>query len=661
MIHFGHDITGAFDSAARREWLVTNGLGSWASGTVSGANTRRYHGLFVPALKPPLARAVLVNKFNEKATINGQVFPLSSNEYSDGTIDPHGYTLIETFRLDGTVPTWVYTFGAARLEKRVWMVYGQDATYVTYTLQRSLHPVSLEVTAMVTGRDAHTEIKGYGWQPHVAPVEHGARPTQSVGIHTEPAEFHLLSNRGTFSAARDWHWNIKHRAETARGLPDTEDYFNAGTFTAQLQPGETLAFVISLQAEASLDWEAALEAEHARAQRLIAQADAQSEPEWIQQLLLAADQFLVKRGAGVTVIAGYHWFSDWGRDTMIALPGLTLATHRYAEAAAILRTFAHYVSEGMLPNRFPDVGEAPEYNTVDATLWYFHAIDRYLAVTGDEALARELLPILQDIIGWHLRGTRYQIHMDENDGLIWAGEPGVQLTWMDAKVDDWVVTPRIGKPVEINALWVNALRVAEALCARLGEIPAWPYVELAARATASFEKFWYADGGYLYDVLDGPSGPDHALRPNQLFALSLPHGPFAHIEDLTRLRSILEVCAAHLLTSYGLRSLAPNQPGYSGSFGGDRRARDGAYHQGAVWGWLIGPFADAYRRVYGDGATARAAARSFVAGFEQHLADDGLGSIAEIFEGDAPFAPRACIAQAWSVAEVLRVWRENEK
>lgn len=655
MIQFGREITGSFDLAARREWLVTNGLGGWASGTVSGANTRRYHGLFVPALNPPLTRTVLVNKFNEKATLNGQTFSLSANEYSDGTRDPQGHLLIESFRLDGTVPTWVYALGEALLEKRVWMVNGQDTTFVTYTLRRALHPLTLEVMAMVTGRDAHVELRGYGWQPHVAPIESGAL------IHTEPVEFQIRANRGAFAPVRDWHWALKHRVETERGLPDTEDYFAAGTFTAELQAEETLALVLSLHDAPALDWKESLAAEHKRAERLVAQARAGSEPDWIQQLVLAADQFIVKRDGGQTVIAGYHWFSDWGRDTMIALPGLTLSTRRYAEAAAILRTFAQYVSEGMLPNRFPEAGELPEYNTVDATLWYFHAVDRYLAYTEDEALARELLPVLQDIIGWHVRGTRYQIHV-ETDGLLYAGEPGLQLTWMDAKIGEWVVTPRIGKPVEINALWINALKVMEALCRRLQVEPLLPYAELAGQATAGFEKFWYAAGGYLYDLIDAPEGADSSLRPNQLLALALPHGPLAEGVHTDRARSIVDVCAAHLLTSHGLRSLSPQHPAYSGKYGGDQKARDAVYHQGVVWGWLMGPFVDAYRRAYGEATNperSRTVARSFLAGFEHHLTDAGLGSIAEIFEGDAPFAPRGCIAQAWSVSEVLRAWRES--
>ncbi len=352
-----------------------------------------------------------------------------------------------------------------------------------------------------------------------------------------------------------------------------------------------------------------------------------------------------------TVIAGYHWFSDWGRDTMIALPGLTLSAGRPAEAASLLRTFSRHISEGMLPNRFPDSGETPEYNTVDATLWYFHAIDRYTEATADLTLARELFPALEGIVDWHLRGTRYNIHC-QNDGLIFAGQPGVQLTWMDAKVDDWVVTPRIGKPVEINALWINALRVMEKLAGLLRVNPARDYAALADRAVISFERFWNAEGGYLFDVIDGPDGGnDPSLRPNQLFAVSLPHAPLDPKSD--RARSVVDVCQRALLTPFGLRSLAPDHPDCKPTYGGDRVTRDGAYHQGTVWGWLIGPFVEAHYKVYGD----KDKALSFLAPLADQLTEFGLGSLAEVYDGMPPHAPGGCIAQAWSVAEALRVWK----
>ncbi len=656
-IGFGREITGDFDAASRREWLVTNGLGGWASGTVSGANTRRYHGLFVPALQPPLGRTVLVNKFDEWAQIGGLHFSLSANEFSDGGIAPKGYRQLEAFRLEDGLPVWTYALAEALLEKRIWMPHGQNVTFVTYTLRRTPRPVTLTLRAFVTARDAHgeTRLASGAQPPEVRAIPGGA------GFRAGGVEFCLVASSGAFSPTRRWRPNLKHRVEAERGLPDIEDHFEAGEFTATLLPGQTLALAAALTPPPALNWAAALAAAQARAAALIRQAEMETAPAWIQQLVLAADQFIVRRGPGQTVIAGYPWFGDWGRDTMIALPGLMLTTRRYDVAADTLRTFARFVSQGMLPNRFPDQGETPEYNTVDATLWYFHALHQYLQATGDQPLARELFPVLADIIDWHLRGTRYQIHMDPGDGLLYQGEPGVQLTWMDVKIGDWVVTPRTGKAVEINALWINALWVAHHLCQRLGVVPPHPYAELARRAEQSFEKFWYAEGGYLYDVIEGPQGADAAVRPNQLVALALPYGPLTEPAATPRARALVDLCAAHLLTSYGLRSLAPNHPDFRGLFTGDQRQRDAVYHQGTVWGWLIGPWVDAYLRAYGQGEAALAEARSFLAPFESHLTDFGLGSVAEAFEGDAPFTPRGCPAQAWSVAEVLRAWARVQR
>lgn len=645
MTSLGRDLTGDFAAASRREWWVTNGLGGWASGTVGGANTRRYHGLFVPALQPPLGRTVLVEKLNEQVSLGGHTYPLSSNEYAGGAVHPHGYRQIESFHLDAGLPVWRYALAEALLVKRVWMAHGRNTVYITYTHERGSRPLDLDVLVMTTHRDAHTETRG-DWEPIVIPTDEGAV------VHAHATGTRLLGSGGVFTPVRQWHWNIHHRAEAGRGLPDREDQYAAGHFTLTLAPGETWTLVITLEPEADLDWRASLDAARARAAGLIALAGVASEPGWVQQLALAADQFIVRRGDGHTILAGYPWFGDWGRDTMIALPGLTLSTKRYDVAAGVLRTFAQFVSEGMLPNRFPDVGEAPEYNTVDATLWYFHAIDRYSAASGDLALARELWPVLEDIVDWHRRGTRYNIHVDPADGLLYAGEPGVQLTWMDAKVDGRVITPRIGKPVEINALWINALRVMARLAKALKLPPRFPYADLAAQAEAGFEKFWYADGGYLYDVIGGPDGLDASLRPNQLIAISLPDGPLASDAQRPRARQVVEACARALLTSHGLRSLAPDHRDYGAVFNGPAALRDAAYHQGTVWGWLIGPFVDAYRLVTGD----HAAARSFLAPIAQHLNDDGLGSIAEVFEPEPPFAPGGCPAQAWSVAEVLRAW-----
>lgn len=675
MIVFGRDLTADFAAACRREWLVTDGLGGWASGTVSGANTRRYHGLFVPALAPPLGRTVLVTKFNEWVTVGQERYPLSSNEYADGTIDPWGFRHLEDFRLEDGLPVWTYAFGETQIQKRVWLAQGEPVAHVAYVCHRGSRPVTLEVIPMVTARDAHGETAGAGWMPQVQPVKDGA------WVRAGAYEFWIRANRGAYDSAGVWHLGIKHRAETERGLGDREDQFAAGTFTIPLAPPDSRAvggrpgavFAMTLDDRPAPRWPLArsrasrqppgskdrtfhaLSApERARVASRTSSPEGkavlESEPEWIRQLTQAAAQFLVRRGNGTTIIAGYHWFGDWGRDTMIALPGLCLATRRFAEAASILKTWAGFVNAGLLPNRFPDQGTSPEYNSADATLWYLHAIDRYVEATKDLTLAGALWPVLEDIIGWHQAGTRHGIHMDPADGLLHAGEPGVALTWMDAKVGDWVVTPRMGKPVEINALWVNALRVMHGLASRLRVTPAHDYLGLAEGAVAAFDRYWNPDANALFDVIDGPDGQDPAIRPNQLFAVSLPHAPIG--PDHPRAEAVVDLCAQHLLTSYGLRSLSPRDPAYIGTYAGHWTARDGAYHQGTVWGWLIGPFVEAHYRVRRDAGLAR----SFLEPFEQHLADAGLGTIGEIFDGDAPHTPRGCIAQAWSVAEVLRVW-----
>jgi predicted glycogen debranching enzyme len=658
MIEFGRDICGDLDNAMRREWLVTNGTGSYASGALSGANTRCYHGLLVAALAAPVARTLLVAKLEATAHLRGTAYHLDTHEWAGGSIEPRGYQWLETFQLEGLIPAWTFALAEAQLVKRVWMRHGHDTTLVTYSHARGVDPVTLDLKVLCTYRDHHDETQG-DWTPTVTTMPNGVRVEAFEGA----TPYFVKITRGAYTPVDRWRRGFKHRVETERSLPDVEDYFETGIFRVTLQPGETIAVAATTEEDTTLDWQAALEAEQRRERALIEQAGLEDQPPWIQQLVLAADQFVVKRtirpptsnlqppisSIGQTVIAGYHWFSDWGRDTMIALPGLCLTTKRFDVAKTILKTFAAFVDKGMLPNRFPDQGEQPEYNTADATLWYFHAIQAVAAAAGDWAIVRELYPALADIIAWHLKGTRYQIHV-EADGLLYAGEPGVQLTWMDAKVDDWVVTPRIGKPVEINALWIHALRLMAKFAQQLGHAADAPaYLRQADAALRSFrQRYWYAEGGYLYDVIDGPGGNDSSLRPNQLLALSLEPDLLAPAAA----RSVMEVCAKQLLTSYGMRSLAPAHEDYHGIFTGDRYARDGAYHQGTVWSWLIGPFVEAHYNLYHD----RAAALSYLRPFEPHLFDLGLGSISEVFCGDAPHLPRGCAAQAWSVAEVLRMW-----
>jgi predicted glycogen debranching enzyme len=678
MLDFGRDICGHLPLAERREWLVTNGIGGYAPGTVAGLLTRRYHGLLIAALKPPLGRTLLLTKLDETATYDGHTYPLFANRWAVPVADlrhvedrewagvePIGFHHLERFHLEGTMPVWTFACADALLEKRVWMQHGANTTYIRYDLRRATAPLALSIKAIVNYRDHHGSTYAGDWQMCIEPAAHGLQVRAFDGA----VPFYLLSDRAEATPQHEWYRDYFLSIEKYRGLDALDDNLYAGDFRTVLHPGESLTLVASTEATPNLDGESAYAGRRAYEQQLLAQSGHTEALAWVQHLVLAADQFIVRRPlpddpdpstelrtSGRSIIAGYPWFGDWGRDTMISLPGLTLVTRRYDMAARILRTFARFVNQGMLPNHFPEVGVEPEYNTADATLWYFEAIRAYHAATGDDHLLQELFPILQEIIEWHQRGTRYNIHVDPADGLLYAGESGVQLTWMDAKVGDgstepaevWVVTPRIGKPVEINALWYNALRIM-ADFARSLDVPADGYEALAERARVGFARFWNEAAGYCYDVLDGPKGDDPALRPNQLFAVSLPHSPLTSQQQ----RAVVDACARHLLTSHGLRSLAPDDPAYAGHYGGDQRQRDAAYHQGTVWAWLIGPFVSAHLRVYGD----RELARTFLQPLIHHLADHGVGSISEIFDGDPPFTPRGCIAQAWSVAEVLRAWQ----
>ena len=471
--------------------------------------------------------------------------------------------------------------------------------------------------------------------------------------------FYLRSAGASCEPRHDWCLGCFFPREQERGLDNGEDLLSAALFHTRLELGASVTLVASTKDDVLLDGgraraeSAKREAELLRAYQIKNPDSVGDRPAWLRQLLLAADQFIVKRSLphqldGHSVIAGYHWFGDWGRDTMIALPGLTLATGRPEVARQILLAFARCVDGGMLPNNFPDAGGNPSYNTVDATLWFFEAARQYFSATQDRDMLQQLFPVLAAIIEAHRKGTRYNIHVDPADGLLYAGGPGVQLTWMDAKIDDWVVTPRTGKPVEINALWINALETQAAFARQLVK-PSSNLEELAVQAKQSFQKFWNAERACCFDVIDAPSvGNDASLRPNQIFPVSLPVSPLTPEQQ----KSVVDICARRLLTSYGLRSLAPGETGFQGRYEGGPRQRDGAYHQGTVWGWLLGPFAVAHFRVYRD-ATA---ARRFLEPLAQSIRGYGLGTLGEIFDADAPFTPRGCIAQAWTVAELLRAW-----
>jgi len=672
MMDFGREVCGDYATATKREWLVTNGIGGFASGTIANMLTRRYHGLLMAALKPPLGRTLLLTKLDETAEYDGiypdsgRFFPLFTNRWEDGNVEGNGYHHLNRFHLEGTTPVWTFGLANALLEKRVWMQPGANTTYVQYRLARATGPLSLSIKALVNHRDYHSTTIMNEWTPQVEEAAIGGGNGLRIRLSDEAAPLYLFSDRATLTPQFDWFEDLYLPVEEFRGQRDvSEDHVYAAQLQATLRQGETLTVVAATEPSPNLDGAVALEERRAYERALLDRAitlhpvrngAAPQLPQPLAQLVLAADQFVVSRPSaadpdGKSIIAGYHWFGDWGRDTMIALPGLTLATGRPEVAAGVLRTYARFVDQGMLPNRFPDAGETPEYNTVDATLWYFVALRETISATGDTALLRDLFPVLTGIIAWHRRGTRYGIRVDESDGLLYAGEAGVQLTWMDVKIDDWVVTPRTGKAVEINALWYNALRIMQDFAAHLGEDPT-EYADMAWRVRESFGRFWDAGMGYCYDTIDGPEGNDLSLRPNQLLAVSLPHSPLTPEQQ----RSVVDTCARHLLTAHGLRSLSPDDKAYVGHYSGDRRKRDAAYHQGTVWGWLIGPFVSAHLRVYQD----MAAARAYLEPLLHHLADHGIGSISEIFEGDAPFAPRGCIAQAWSVAEVLRAWQMTE-
>ena len=607
----GPDICRNVQAGLDHEWFVTNGLGGYAAGSVAGATTRSYHGLLVAALHPPVERDVLITKIDETLELpDKNILKLGVNEYRDGTIDPQGYTYLHTFSLEADVPCFRYQLDEnTTLEKRVWMEYGQNISYVQYTLSAepdkvaNMAPLTLTLTPFCVYRSHHSNTHGdANW--HFL-VENQGNRCRIRAYEEAPACVLVLGPSVQFTATGNWFWGVKHRRDTERGLPDVEDVYQPGTFRLQMMPGERVTIVLSaepaLQAEfGSAQHEAAVEKawtrHQQRVQEILAKVNQTKSPlperdPVLARLALAADQFIVDRPVNTqdgqpnsqlkTIIAGYPWFADWGRDSMISLPGLLLSTGRYNEARSLLKAFASYTHGGLIPNRFPDSGEAPEYNTIDATLWMFHALDRYLKATQDWSLLNELFLTLSDIINRHVEGTIYDIGVDPADGLLHGGTAGVQLTWMDAKVGDWVVTPRHGKPVEVNALWYYALTCMESWAARYS-LDASKFSQLRSKVHENFSKrFWYEEGGYLYDVVDveGIAGQnDASLRPNQVIAASLTPSLFTE----EQMRSMMQKVTATLLTPLGLRSLSPADPSYCNHFNGNQQQRDGAYHRGTV-------------------------------------------------------------------------------
>ncbi len=655
------------DPHLQQEWLVTNGLGGYASGTVSGAITRRYHGLLIAALPNPLGRMMMLNGLSERLRLPDRTVAYTGAEELSA-VPPQSTLAATEFRLEAGLPVWRYEIAGFVLEKHLLLPYRQNTVHVTYRLLSGEGKLRLGLRPAIHFR------------PHDAPVnlDDGQKYTLTVcddqfeisGNKDMPL-LRLLSHGPStaFTFDRKETSSIPYPTERSRGYQWQGSLWSPGYFRSDLGAGDSITLTASTE-----NWEtlraltpdAALEAETARRRRLLSVASPAAQEQLGAELVFAADQFLITpvgrvedaaraKAAGDetrTVIAGYHWFTDWGRDTMISLEGLTLTTGRKQEAAWILRTFAYYIKDGLIPNMFPEGQKDGLYHTADATLWFFHAIHRYTELTGDRLTVKIMLPKLTDIVNHHIKGTRFGIHVDPADGLLSQGQEGYQLTWMDAKVDDWVVTPRRGKAVEINALWYNALCLLETWLREENETKQAAEIhDWATRAYDSFNRrFWFEGGGYLYDVVDAEGGGnDESCRPNQVMAISLDHP----VLEQSRWKPVMDVVEKRLLTPVGLRSLAPGSPDYKERYYGDLRSRDAAYHQGTVWAWLIGPFVDAWLKLYPG---EKQEARELLTGFAPHFNEQCIGSISEVFDAVEPYTPRGCIAQAWSVAEVLRCW-----
>ena len=653
-----------------REWLITNGLGGYASGSISGAITRKYHGILIAGLPAPLGRMVMWSHVSEFLRFsNNDVVSLGAEERAGGQLDLHGADYLHEFRLEDGLPVWIYHVRDIVIEKRILMPHLQNTVHVSYRVTAGAKPPRLELRPAFHFRHHEGAVdEGFAAPYKVTAVE-GRYEISGTRRKMPPLRMRLCGQEAGFTIAASWIQQLVYRTEQQRGYAHEGDLWSPGFFQVDLSEENTATLIGSTEGWDIIDVLGpadVLGAERERRARLLAQAAPAARSGIAAELVFAADQFVITpagrardaaraHAAGDevrTVIAGYHWFTDWGRDTMISLEGLTLTTGRLVEAGYILRTFAHYVRDGLIPNMFPDGKNEGLYHTADATLWFFHALSRYLAESNDRITLELLLPTLQEIAEAHLRGTNYNIHVDPADGLLVQGQEGYQLTWMDAKMGDWVVTPRRGKAVELNALWYNALRLLEGWLRDVGsEDAAQRYEQHASRTRDSFnQRFWFEEGGHLYDVVDSFEGADDpACRPNQIFAVSVDHPVLAP----EHWASVVEVVERELLTPVGLRSLSRGHPDYKPIYGGDLRSRDGAYHQGTVWGWLIGPFVDAWLKVH---PTERQHARRFLEGFQHHLDEAGVGTISEVFDARTPHTPGGCIAQAWSVAEVLRCW-----
>ncbi len=629
------------------EWLETNGLGGWAGSTLSGCNTRRYHGLLVAATKPPTERMVLVNKLDEIIVLNDEWIHLNTNKYRDA-ISPQGFIHISEFKKE-FFPEFTFEVNGVVIRKTVVMMHEENTTVVIYNVLQAPSAFTFKLLPLISGRDYHSLHKANDSFDQTCTFENCIFKTQPYA--TSPEIFISIPN-ASLRIDPNWFYQFDYAIERYRGLECEEDLFNHGTFSLTLNAGDSFGVILSTTNPTGRN---AFDLYEQERQRRVSLLNGRNLNSTVEQLTLSANQFVVQRSESLkTVIAGYHWFTDWGRDTMIALPGLCLTTGKFDDARRILKAFAESVQNGMLPNRFKDGDEAPEYNNVDGTLWFFVAVYRYLQTTQDRNFVlNEILPVLKDIVDYHFKGTLYNIKVDE-DGLLYAGEAGQQLTWMDAKIGDWVVTPRMGKPVEIQALWYNTLKIfAHLLDANYQSQDAASIEEAAQKVKETFlNRFWNQDGNYLYDLIDEHNQPNNSIRPNQLFAISLP---FQLLEG-EKAQAVFNCVEEHLYTPVGLRSLSPHDHHYYGVYQGDWKRRDASYHQGTVWSWLLGPYVDVMMKVSGDHAYRLS--QTVIYNFAYHLEESCIGSVSEIFDGDAPHHPRGCVAQAWGVAEILRVIEE---
>jgi predicted glycogen debranching enzyme len=651
------------DELLTREWLVTNALGGYASGTIGGASTRRFHGFLIAALPAPLGRTMMFNHLEEVLEgPDGLCWRLSGDEHGGRAVAFPEDGILEEFAMENGRPVWRFSGNGIRIEKRVLMPHLQNTSYIVYRLLEGPSGLRLRLRPSLHFRPHEGLVAGQKFDRWKVTIAEGVRGIELCdGDEFPPLRLLAFGSESRIEQDPRSFEHVLYRIEKSRGYEHEGELWSPGVVHIDLTPGNDCGVVASVESwdvVKALPCADASSAENARIAKMLTISH-QTDP-FACLLVLAADQFLIHphtraadearaRAAGDeprTVIAGYHWFTDWGRDTMISLEGLTLCTGRFREAGNILRTFASYIRDGLIPNLFPEGDSEGLYHTADATLWFFHAVWRYVNATNDRETLRMLLPKLLDIVDHHLAGTRFNIHVDPADGLLSQGADGYQLTWMDAKVDGWVVTPRRGKAVEINALWYNALRILEQLLIReKDDANAARMDEHASRARKSFnERFWYDEGQYLYDVVDAN---DAALRPNQIFSISLD---FPVLDEI-RWRQVVSIVHDELLTPVGLRSLSRNHPDYKPAYDGDLRARDAAYHQGTVWGWLIGPFVDAWLKVHPSDVKTTI---RFLDGFRAELGTSCIGTISEVFDAESPFTPRGCVAQAWSVAEVLR-------